>query len=101
MDITFTLPLWGIIVLIVTTGTPVIWGLISMYFKQQNMNNEIKSVKNEQVHQEKTIVSLKKDIEDKLDKHKTATDNKLHEINNIAVETKTLVQLLVQDKIKK
>jgi hypothetical protein len=57
-------------------------------------------LENELLHQEKTINNFKKEINEKLDAHKTATDLKLTSINNTLIETKTLVSLLVNDRIK-
>lgn len=112
MNITLTLPLWGLISTVIVMGVPIIWGLISMYFKQIAMKDKLISIEKDTktkllsieidvAHQEKSINTFKRDIEAKLDKHKAANDNKLAEMNNTMIETKMLVQLLVQDKIKK
>lgn len=100
MEINYTLPVWTVVVAIITIAIPIIWSLIKMYFNYTNLKDQIKNM---QVHiefQEKSIATIKKDIEDKLDRHKTSNDQRLMEINNTMIATKTLVELLVADKIK-
>lgn len=101
MNVTITVPLWGLVTLVISTGLPIIWGLISMYFKQQSMKEDFKVLQKDVEQQEKSITALKSEIEAKLDRHKASTDTRLMEINNTAIATKTLVELLVNDKIKK
>lgn len=89
MEVTYSIPIWQILLFIIAVG----WALIKMFFKQKTHTIELASHKDD-------IKSIKKDLEEKIDRHKIANDQSLKEINNIVVETKTLVQLLVQDKIK-
>lgn len=118
----YTIPLWGIITVIGSFVIIVGWALIKMYFSDKSnkeaiaqnklyfetaleksiikSNTAIEKIEKEMYYQEKAINSFKKEIDEKLDKYKIATDSKLSEINNIMVETKTLVKLLVDDRIK-
>jgi len=112
LTIDYTIPLWGIIVFLISTLGPTIWGLITMYFLGKENRKEInslktsyddsiKALKQELYFQETAINAFKKDIEDKLDKHKIATDVRLSNINDGIIETKTLVKLLVENRITK
>lgn len=116
---TFSTP---VVVTLVVTSIPIIWGAINVYFglkanKVQVMtlknsidtqmqdfkethNKEITSIKQDMHSQEKAINTFKKDIEEKLDKHKLATDMKLGSIGESVVRTETLVRLLVDNKLK-
>lgn len=116
------IPLWGIIATLITLGVPIIWGIISMHFGQKanetmfinlknsvdtqmedfkdTHNKEITTIKQDMHSQEKAISTFKKDIEEKLDKHKLATDIKLGTIGESVVRTETLVRLLVDNKLK-
>ncbi len=89
MEVNYGIPIWGVIIVLI----PIAWGMIKMFFKQNNHSEELKAHKDD-------IKSIKKDLEDKIDRHKIANDASLKEINNIVVETKTLVKLLVDDKLK-
>lgn len=117
-----TIPLWGIITLLVTLGLPLTWAIITMWFnikqgeKDLSLHKEshklelielreasrlaITKLEQDMFHQEKFINGFKKDIEEKLDRHKLATDTKLNDMNELMVETKTLVKLLVDNKLK-
>lgn len=122
----YTIPIWGVIVFVVI---PVALILLKMFITQGVHNDKIKlqdkqmilmektykeridaiensnklsidEIKKDLHSQEKTLSNLKKDIEEKLDKHKIATDSKLSSINDSVIETKTLVKLLVENRIK-
>jgi hypothetical protein len=108
MSINYTLPLWSVIMTIAIFLMPIVWGLIKMHFKQIEMrkdilrqDQEMTLMNKEMTFIKESVMIIKKDIEDKLDRHKTSNDSKLMDINNISVKTMTLVELLVQDKIKK
>lgn len=120
--IDYKIPLWGIISTLVLLVAPMAWSIITMFFGlksntkelvllkkshdeqikdlEKSHDDQIKGIKDEIYHQERAISSFKKDIEEKLDKHKHATDQKLSSINDITVETRTLVKLLVDNKLK-
>lgn len=101
MDINYTIPLWGIITIVGTSIITISWSLINTYFISKANKKSIEKIEKEMYYQEKAINSFKKDIEQKLDEHKKATDTKLSDISHIVIETKTLVKLLVDNKIKK
>lgn len=101
MEVNSTFPLWSIIVTIVIFIVPIIWGIIKMHFKQEEMRKDIIRQDKEMALIKETVMVVKKDIEDKLDRHKTANDLKLMQINDVSVKTMTLVELLVKDQIKK
>lgn len=101
MQVNYVFPLWSIIMTLICIILPVVWSLIKMYFKQIALSEKIKAVENKALSQDNAIIHFKKDIEDKLDRHKFATDTKLGELNNIMVEVNTMTKLLVGDKIKK
>ena len=112
MEVNYVVPLWSIIITLVPFLIGGIWALITMFFNAKatyrrvvaletmQKTYEITIVNLEKDHQDKTD-TLKKDLEAKLDRHKTATDSKLSEMNNILVEIRTMVNLLMSDKIKK
>jgi cell division protein FtsB len=97
MNVNYTIPLWSILTFII----PVIWGLIRMYFNQIQMKKDIVKQEEDNIALRDNIMGIKKEIEDKLDRHKQATDAKLEAINSISIETRTLVKLLVDNKIVK
>lgn len=101
MDINYSFPLWTIILTLVLFIVPIIWGLIRMYFNQIQMKEDILRQDKEITSVKDGMITIKKDIEYKLDRHKQATDEKLSKINDITVETHTLVKLLVDNKINK
>ena len=112
MNVNYTLPFWTIVIFIVPAIIGIIWTLIKMFFHQKDTYTRIKIMESLQSAQEKSLLNLekdhqdkvdtlKKDLESKLDRQKIATDGKLTEINNIMIETRTMVKLLVEDKIKK
>lgn len=109
--IDYKIPLWGIVSTFVIVIIPVAWGLINNHFSLKantkeisdlkvSHDTQIKQITDEMYHHEKAIDNLRKDIELKLDEHKHATDQKLSSINDIMIETKTLVRLLVDDRLK-
>lgn len=98
--IDYKIPLWGIISTFIIIVVPVVWALINNHFSLKANTKEIAKIENEMYYQEKAINSLRKDLEQKLDDHKKATDEKLSSINATAIETKTLVKLLVDNKLK-
>lgn len=121
--IDYNIPVWGIITTVLSIVIIIIYPLFATYFTVQNHKRTIVNHKNKfedindkledaKIHFDETIKvienknsselsNLKKDIEDKLDRHKNATDNKLSELNNTMIATKTMVELLVGDRIKK
>lgn len=101
MEINPTFPLWTVILTIIPFILGIIWALIKMFFNQKATHNRVTAVIEDMKHHENKVDNLKKDLENKLDRHKIANDNKLSEMNNTMIATKTLVELLVQDKIKK
>ena len=90
MEVNYTLPLWTIIISVFIIILPIIWSLIKMYFTQNSLKEDIRGLKTDGHYQDKNIDTLK-----------LTTENKLSEMNAILIATKTLVELLVQDKIKK
>lgn len=94
------IPVWGLIVLAVPFITWIIVMIFTHKSKISSLEASRKEMKTELSSQEKSITSFKKEIEDKLDKHKISTDSKLNEINTNMVATKTLVELLVANRIK-
>jgi len=101
MNINYSIPLWTIILTLFLFIVPIIWGLIRMYFNQIQMKKDILRQDKEIASVKEGMIIIKKDIEDKLDRHKQATDEKLSKINDVTIKTYTLVELLVGDKIKK
>ncbi len=90
MNVNYSIPLWQILLLLITIS----WAIIKMFFKQSNHSILIEQNKLD-------TLNLKKDLESKLDRHKTENDLKLTELTKTSIETNTLVKLLVEDKIKK
>lgn len=121
--INYEIPLWGIILLILGGLSAVGVPLLTTFFTVKDHKKIIVSHKNKFNEYEIKIESnknhfdvalksieeknsielsnLKKDIENKLDRHKNATDNQLAALNNTMIATKTMVELLVGDRIKK
>ncbi len=96
ITIDYNIPLWGIITFIVS----ITWVLISMYFRVERLKSKQKETEDEIAGIFVMLDMNKKDLEAKMDSHKVYADSRLLEINNIVVSTKTLVELLVQNKIK-
>lgn len=114
-----TIPLYSLA--ITSTGVLIggIWGGIKFYFKVNAMQETLKEHKKEATDTEKSQQKLMESLEERLDKvrkeaqlqidaHKKETDREFERINrkldtqnNTLIEVKTMVSLLVQDKIKK
>lgn len=96
----YVLPLNHVIITLIPFFLVVVWALINMFFNNRNNKKSIDKLEKEMYYQERAIDTFKKEIDGKLDKYKTATDNKLGNISENIGETKTLVKLLVDNKIK-
>lgn len=100
LNIDYNIPLWGIISMIAVGIVPMVWSLITMYFGLKQAQKELADLKEDIGNQEKSIAVFKKGIEEKIDDHKMSTDSKLSVISNTMISTKTLVELLVNNKLK-
>lgn len=96
----YLLPPTHVVVILIPFLITAVWALITMFFNNKNNRKSIDKLEKEMYYQERAIDTFKKEIDEKLDKYKTATDNKLGNISENIAETKTLVKLLVENKIK-
>lgn len=95
------IPIWGIITSGIIFLVPIVWAIIKMFFRVDLHNSRIKNTEDNIKLIETNMLKMKGDIEDKIDRHKIETNVRLTEINNTGIATKTLVELLVNNKIKK
>lgn len=112
MPMNIVVPIWGIVLGIVSYLTPIAWAIITMFFAQKETKRILESIEIQIENQEKLIQlidtkfetkhsHLENAVNDKFDRFKDSVQLKLTEINNTVISTKTLVDLLVGDKIKK
>lgn len=92
-----TIPLWGIITILGSFGLTIGWNIVKLYFSDKTRERDMELVHTKIL-----------DIENELDKHRVESDKKIDEVkssittmNNNLIEVKTLVKLLVGDRIKK
>ncbi len=108
MDITITVPIWNMILGIVLLVAPIIWGIITMYFNQGKNKIIFDALITRIDNQDKVINFLDTKVDahnDKsimeFDSYKLNMERQLNRINETVIQTKTLVDLLVQNKISK
>lgn len=111
MSFTLTLPLFHAILAVIVLVSPLIWSIVSMYFTQKETKKILASI-NEKIKEQDTkinthkedvdgkFMSYQKYFDDRLKISENHSDEKFNKINDVLISTKTLVELLVQNKIK-
>jgi flagellar motility protein MotE (MotC chaperone) len=107
IDINVVLPLWGVVSMSVTCLGAFAWVIIKLYFSNQTMVVTGVRQDNELTIIAKRLERIKEANQKAIDEHKKDTDEKftrlntkLDKQNDTLVEVKTMVGLLVSNKIK-
>lgn len=90
-NLDFTIPIWGIIITLLVPF--VVWIVVTMF----NHKGRIKALETSRTETKEALSSMKMAI----DQNKNAIDTRLKEMEVTMIETKTMVKLLVDNRIKK
>lgn len=111
MQFDTTIPLWGVVTGSLAFGGTITWAMIKLFFKSQSMGTKVNEIDLEQKFLVKQIEDRLSAAREKsqaaLEVHKKETDkefarinDKLNAQNTVLIEVKTMVKLLVDNKIK-
>lgn len=96
-----SIPLWNVAIGLVLLISPLVWGLVKMFFSLKRSNEKLIELSLKVIKQDELIVSFEDKYDSKFDAYKNSIERRLNLINETVIATKTMVELLIQDKIKR